>query len=120
MRTKPDKRSGPSRRTQAERDKINARATSWERPISAWQIEALRCMAKQPLARGRAGWATDLLPGRYWQSQTVRALAARRLCRLYGGNAGYERFAKITPKGRAELAIHSPVGRRHAWGLPGK
>jgi hypothetical protein len=105
------------KKTKAERDKINARAAAWKRPISAWQLEALRCMAKQPLARGRAGWGNDLLPGRYWQSQTIRALAARRLCRLYGGNAGYERFAKITPKGRAELAIHLPVGPVRKRGL---
>jgi hypothetical protein len=92
MKTKPDKRSGSS-----------------ERPISAWQLEALRCMAKKPFARGRAGWASDLWSNRYWQSQTIRSLAGRGLCRLYGGNAGRERFAKITPKGRAKLAIHSPV-----------
>jgi hypothetical protein len=106
------------RRTQAQRDAINARAAAWPRPISAWQVEALRCMAKQMLARGRAGWSSELLPGRYWQSQTIRALAGRGLCSLHGGRAGRERFAKITRKGRIELKRHSPVGRRHAWGLP--
>jgi hypothetical protein len=113
------KRSTLRTRTPAQRAAIDARAAAWLRPISIWQLEALRCMAKQPLARGRAGWASELLVGKYWQSQTVRALADRGMCRLYGGKAGRERFAGITPKGRLELAKRAPrTGLRHAWGLP--
>jgi hypothetical protein len=107
------KRTGPSRRTQEQRDAINRRAAAWERPLSAWQVEALRFMTKQPLARGRAGWSSELLIGRYWQSQTIRSLAFRGLCSLYGGNAGRERFARITPKGR--MAIKRHASSRHPW-----
>lgn len=107
-----------ARKTRAQRAAINKRAAAAERPISAWQVEALRAMAKRMLARGRAGWASELLPGRYWQAQTIRSLAARGLCSLGAGRAGHERFARITAAGRRELARHSPVGRRHAWGLP--
>lgn len=105
-------------RTKAQREAIDARAAAFERPISAWQLEALRCMAKSPLVRGRAGWASPHLVGKYWQSQTVRALAGRGLCSLRGGNVGREKLARITPKGRMELKKHSPREGRHAWGLP--
>lgn len=104
------------KRTPAQRAAIDARAAAFERPISAWQAQALRAMARAPLTRGRAGWASDHLIGKYWQAQTVRALAARRLCSLVGGSPGRERFARITAKGRRELELHPPA--RHAWGKP--
>jgi hypothetical protein len=109
-------RTGPSQRTPAERAAIDARAAAWERPISAWQLEALRAMARATLTRGRAGWSSGHLPGKYWQAQTVRTLAARKLCSLVGGSPGRERFARITVKGRRELERHPT--RPHAWARP--
>lgn len=92
-----------NRKTQAQRDAINKRAREYPRPISAWQLEALRYMVKLPLQRGRAGWATDLLLNKYWQSQTILKLVERGFCRI-----AHRRFAIITAAGRRELARHRP------------
>lgn len=92
-------------RTQAQRDAINARAAAYPHPLSASQLEALCEMAIKSLSRGRAGWGSDRLIGKYWQSQTITAVADRGLCRID------KRFAVITAKGRAEIVRHHPSVR---------
>jgi hypothetical protein len=94
-------------RTQAQRDAINARAAAYPDPLSAFQLEALCEMAIKSLSRGRAGWGSDRVLGKYWQSQTITALEKRGLCRIANGN----RYAVITAKGRAEIVRHHPSVR---------
>jgi hypothetical protein len=92
-------------RTQAQRDAINARAAAYPHPLSARQREALCEMAIKSLYRALGGWDNDRVLGKYWQSQTITALAKRGLCRID------KRFAVITAKGRREIVRHHPASR---------
>lgn len=96
-----------NRKTQAQRDAINARADAHPRPLSSHQREALRLLSRAPLYYCRAGWGRGGGPGldtQFWASSTVLALEGRGFCSLRG--TGMNRSARITPAGRRELARH--------------
>ncbi len=95
-----------NRKTQAQRDAIDKRAKAYPRPISPWQAEALRQMAKGPLKRGRAGWTSESLINKYWQGQTILSLVQRRLCAIATASFESATVASITAAGRRELARH--------------
>ena len=89
-----------NRKTQAQRDAIDARAAAWPRPLSQTQRQALMRMAFVRLVRTRAGWGSETGVV-FWPSPTIRALEKRGLCRIHA-----RRFAIITAKGRRELKRH--------------
>lgn len=86
------------KRTQAQRDAINARADAYPRPLSPSQRLALVAMADAPLSQGRVS-------GRWggFQSVTVGALLRKCLCRIKGKQRPR---AVITAAGKRELGRH--------------
>lgn len=92
------------KRTQAQRDAINARADAYPRPLSAHQVRALRAMSAAALYRCDQGTRFgDTNSSETWQSQTILSLEERGFCSIRNG-----RFASITAAGRRELARHRP------------
>lgn len=94
-----EQRTGPSRRTQADRDAINARAAAWERPLSARQRRALGVMPYEPLQYKHA---TERWASRWgvYSDATIHALERRGLCRIEGKQRPK---ACITAAGRKAL-----------------
>lgn len=94
-----------NRKTQAQRDAINARADAYPRPISPSQRLALVAMAAAPLRfwrlPGQQRWAW----GGFFTA-TINSLEQRRLCRIRGKQRPR---AVITAVGRRELARHRGV-----------
>ncbi|HXA68856.1 MAG TPA: hypothetical protein VNW24_00300 [Stellaceae bacterium] len=85
------------RRTQAQRDAINARAAAYPKPLSPTQRLVLSCIARAPL-RYTGGGRWD-----GYGDKTVNSLVGRRLARIEGKQ---RMRAVITPAGRRELARH--------------
>lgn len=86
------------KRTQAQRDAINAHAAAYPKPLSPRQQKALAAMAFMQLSFGR-------VTGR-WHGHlqaTVDALERKRLCRIEGKQRPR---AVITAAGKRELARH--------------
>jgi hypothetical protein len=106
MSAKPSPRSGPSRRTPAERAAIDARADAFPRPPSNVQLRALKALDRRILVYTRAGW-TNHQPGEsleYFGTQTVDALCKRGFARRR--LVGRTRRVTITAAGRREAARH--------------
>lgn len=91
------------KRTQAQRDAINARADAYPRPLSPHQRGALRAMAKGSLHHWRAGYGHGT--GQTWSSRTIAALEARGLCKFEYASAA------ITAAGKRELVRHQGGAR---------
>jgi len=89
-----NKRTGPSWRTQAERDAINTRAAAWVRPLSAQQSCALKALSKSNFHRVRAGYHST--GGTIFAPATVDAL-----CKRGFAISGFGK-AQITAAGRRE------------------
>lgn len=86
-----------NRKTQAQRDAINARADAYPRPLSTIQRLVLKCIARASLRYTGAGrWGG-------YAEKTINSLVGRRLCRIEGKQ---RMRARITPAGRRELARH--------------
>jgi hypothetical protein len=84
------------KRTQAQRDAINARAAAYPRPLSPTQLGALRELAKGSLHHWREGYGLRI--ERVWPSRTIAAIEARGLCKVKFA------AATITAAGKRELA----------------
>jgi hypothetical protein len=90
------RRTGPGRRTAAERAAIDKRADAWVRPPSAAQLIVLALLDRGRLSRSKGGWQDR--DGAFVRAATMTALPRRGLVKIHG-----RRFAMITPAGRREF-----------------
>jgi hypothetical protein len=99
-------RTGPSRRTAAERAAINARAAAYPRPLSATQVKALKTLAAGYFIYTRAGWCRHNAGKctEYFSTQTVDALCRRGFAFYY--QPGEIKRVLVSAVGRREAARH--------------
>lgn len=96
------KRTGPSRRTAAERAAIDARADAYPRPVSATQIRALKILAAGTahFVRSVAGWHRPGDSLNAFSTQTITSLRQRRFVKRW------RTVIVITAAGRDEARRH--------------
>ncbi|MGH6875928.1 MAG: hypothetical protein ACREHV_00975 [Rhizomicrobium sp.] len=100
--------TGPSRRTQAERDVINARCASYPRPLSGRQIEALKALARA--CSGPARHFVHSVAGYHAPGESVHAFTSQTMESLrrrgFAKRLPWKRAFIITAAGRREAARH--------------
>lgn len=91
------------KRTQAQRDAINARAAAYPKPLSPTQLQALKSIARAPVKYIGGGWESYADTWEGYADKTINSLVGRRLCRIEGKQRPR---AIITAAGKRELARH--------------
>jgi hypothetical protein len=103
MRTNKQSRTGPSKRTAAQRAAIDKRAAAYPHPLSGTQVRALKLLAKtRSLVHVRAGWHPIEDCSLILLDRTLDALIKRGFASV-GGHIG---SIVITGAGRAEARRH--------------